>query len=67
MDLILDKYEDEYLSRFIRPRRGINPPDAEEVMRFWEYLKYDAALHEDYTPDLPLVADDVPKQDCSSQ
>ncbi|MBQ7221157.1 MAG: hypothetical protein IJS28_09270 [Synergistaceae bacterium] len=60
-DLIFDKYEDEYLSRFIQPRRGSNPPDAEEVMRFWEYLKEDSALHSEYTSDLPLIADDAEK------
>ena len=56
-DLIFDKYEDEYLNRFIRPRRGNNPPDAGEVVRFWEYLKDDSALHGEYTSDLSLTAD----------
>lgn len=38
-DLIFDKYEDEYLNRFMRPRRGIIPADSNEVLRFWHYLK----------------------------
>ena len=37
-DLIIDKYEDEYLHKFIQPRRG-TPHYSEEVMRFWDYLK----------------------------
>ena len=57
-DLIFDKYEDEYLNRFIRPRHGNNPPDADEVMRFWKYLKeseHDADSHDEYASDLQLV------------
>lgn len=40
-DLIIDRYEEEYLRRFSEPRRGDkeNAPDIEEVRRFWNYLK----------------------------
>ena len=40
-DLIVDFYEEEYLHRFVKPRRG-NPSPAEErreIYRYWEYLK----------------------------
>lgn len=40
-DLIIDKYEEEYLLRFSRPRWGSkdNAPDLDEIKRFWIYLK----------------------------
>ena len=40
-DLIIDKYEEEYLLRFSNPRRGSqdNAPDINEVKKFWNYLK----------------------------
>ena len=45
-DLIFDKYEEEYLSRYTRPRRG-NSVDSKEVLRFWNYLK-DSNFHDEY-------------------
>ena len=62
--LIFDKYEEEYLERFTNPRRG-NAPDAQEVLRFWDYLKasghdslnlIDAEYggHEDFADILPM-------------
>ena len=40
-DLIIDKYEEEYLLRFSSPRWGSknNAPDFQEIKRFWNYLK----------------------------
>ncbi|MBQ8692477.1 MAG: hypothetical protein IJ520_04960, partial [Synergistaceae bacterium] len=40
-DLIIDRYEEEYLLRFSEPRRGNveNAPDIQEVRKFWNYLK----------------------------
>ena len=40
-DLIIDRYEEEYLRRFSEPRRGDrdNALDIEEVRRFWNHLK----------------------------
>ena len=40
-DLIIDRYEEEYLLRFVEPRRGNpdNASDIEEIRRFWNYLK----------------------------
>lgn len=40
-DLIIDKYEEEYLLRFSNPRWGSkdNAPDFDEIKRFWNYLK----------------------------
>ncbi len=40
-NLLIDRYEEEYLRRFAAPRRGDreNAPDIEEVRRFWSYLK----------------------------
>ena len=69
-DLIFDKYEDEYLHRFIRPRRGSNPPDASEVMRFWQYLKdseQDSTSEPEFSEGLSIVSEqpeifpDLPK------
>ena len=50
-DLILDRYEDEYLLRFAKPRYGNkeNAPDIKEVRRFWEYMKDSAEIfHENF-------------------
>ena len=44
-DLILDKYEEEYLQKFIKPRRG-TPQNSEAVLRFWQYLKDSAQIDE---------------------
>ena len=40
-DLIIDRYEEEYLRRFSEPRWGNknNAPNIEEMRRFWNYLK----------------------------
>ncbi len=38
-DLIFDKYEEEYLERFTKPRQGKPPLNPGEVTRFWKYLK----------------------------
>ena len=38
-DLIVDEYEQEYLERFTRPRRGEKSSYADEVLRFWESMK----------------------------
>ena len=40
-DLIIDKYEEDYLLRFSCPRWGCknNAPDIHEIKRFWNYLK----------------------------
>ena len=53
-DLIFDKYEDEYLARYTRPRRG-NSPDSKEVLRFWNYLK-DSKFHDNYDSEILRVA-----------
>ena len=47
-DLIFEKYEEEYLSRYTRPRRG-NSADAKEVLRFWNYLKDSNIRDESYS------------------
>lgn len=56
-DLILDKYEEEYLLRFAEPRRGDinNAPDIKEVKRFWEYLKSSANINLNIIQELPDV------------
>ena len=48
-DLIVDRYEEEYLRRFSEPRRGDrdNAPDIEEVRRFWQYLKAKAQAQQE--------------------
>ena len=48
-DLILDRYEDEYLLRFAKPRYGNREkaPDIEEVRRFWEYMKDSAEIRQE--------------------
>ena len=62
-DLIVDRYEEEYLERFANPRHG-TPQDITEVKRFWDYLKQcsnNSRIHiaeesepEDYElPDIP--------------
>jgi hypothetical protein len=40
-DLLIDFYEEEYLQRFVKPRRGraISDEEASEIYRFWEYQK----------------------------
>lgn len=40
-DLIVDYYEEDYLRRFIKPRRGRprSEDTAREVRRYWSYLK----------------------------
>ena len=40
-DLMIDFYEEEYLQRFMKPRRGkaISEEEAAEIYRFWSYLK----------------------------
>lgn len=39
-DLLIDMYENEYLLRFSKPRRGNknNATDIEEIRKFWKYL-----------------------------
>ena len=56
-NLILDKYEEEYLLRFAEPRRGDinNAPDIKEVKRFWEYLKSSANINLNIIQELPDV------------
>ena len=62
-DLIVDRYEEEYLERFANPRHGTHQ-DITEVKRFWDYLKLcrnNSRMHiagysepEDYElPDIP--------------
>ncbi len=51
-DLIIDYQEAKFLERFTKPRRG-TPPDAKEIMRYWEYLKTSSQNdfeHEQLTP-----------------
>ena len=45
-DLIVDYYEEDYLRRFIKPRRGRPRSEAEarEVRRYWSYLKNAACV-----------------------
>lgn len=43
-DLIIDRYEDEYIQRFTKPRRG-EAPDIDEVKRFWVYLHERETYH----------------------
>ena len=57
-DLILDKYEEEYLHKFIKPRRG-TPQNPEEVMRFWQYLKdsvFDGNSQADFSENVSITA-----------
>ena len=57
-DLIIDYQEAKFLERFIKPRRGI-PPDENEIMRYWQYLKLSSQNdfeHEHITPvELPEI------------
>ena len=45
-NLLIDRYEEEYLRRFAAPRRGDREkaPDITEVRRFWNYLKANARM-----------------------
>ena len=64
-DLLIDRYEDEYLLRFSKPRRGNqeNAPDIEEVRKFWKYL-HDIERHNELLalrqqtelPDVPAMS-----------
>ncbi|MBQ3757824.1 MAG: hypothetical protein II876_00035 [Synergistaceae bacterium] len=64
-DLLIDKYEDEYLLRFSKPRRGnqVNAPDIEEIRKFWKYL-HDIERHNEFLalrqqtdlPDVPAMS-----------
>jgi len=40
-DLMIDFYEEEYLQRFVKPRRGdaISEEEIAEIYRLWKYLK----------------------------
>lgn len=40
-NIIIDRYEDEYLQRFANPRHGM-PQNIDEIKRFWDYLKQSA-------------------------
>lgn len=61
-DLIVDRYEEEYLQRFASPRHG-EPKDIDEIRRFWHYLKQSAeagrmniaSLEEHELPDIPAM------------
>lgn len=66
-DLIIDFYEDEYLLRFAKPRRGNleNAPDINEVKKFWNYLKerenfnsynIKQSEHNTHMPDIPPMS-----------
>lgn len=64
-DLLIDRYEDEYLLRFSKPRRGnkYTAPDIEELRRFWKYL-HDIQRHNQLLalrqqtdlPDIPAMS-----------
>ena len=64
-DLLIDRYEDEYLLRFSKPRRGNKDtaPDIEELRRFWKYL-HDIQRHNQLLalrqqtdlPDIPAMS-----------
>ena len=57
-DLIIDYQEAKFLERFLKPRRG-TPPDKNEIIRYWEYLKSSLQNdfdHEHITPEeLPEI------------
>ena len=40
-DFIIDFYEEEYLQRFVAPRRGkpVDNEERSEIYRFWNWLK----------------------------
>lgn len=46
LDLLIDRYEDEYLQRLTKPRMGNqeDAPDIHELRKFWKYL-YDFERH----------------------
>ena len=48
-DLLMDRYEEEYLQRFTKPRRdnSDNAPDIEELCKFWRYL-HDMERHKSF-------------------
>lgn len=64
-DLLIDRYEEEYLLRFSKPRRGNldNAPDIEEIRKFWKYL-HDIERHNEFLalrqqtelPDIPAMS-----------
>lgn len=64
-DLLIDRYEDEYLLRFSKPRRGNKDtaPDIEELRKFWKYL-HDIERHNEFLalrqqndlPDIPAMS-----------
>ena len=65
-DLLMDRYEDEHLQRFSKPRRGNqeNAPDINELRRFWRYLndmeRHNEFLtikeHQSEQPDIPAMS-----------
>lgn len=64
-DLLIDRYEDEYLLRFSKPRRGNRDTatDIEELRKFWNYL-HDFERHNEILalrqqnelPDIPAMS-----------
>ena len=66
-DLIIDRYEEEYLMRFSNPRHGnnIREEDFSEIKRFWDYMKLSYAAeteqrivndeNEYELPDIPIM------------
>lgn len=48
-DLVIDYYEEDYLLRFTKPRRGAPraAEDEEEIRRFWNYLKMAERSHQE--------------------
>ena len=66
-DLIIDRYEEEYLMRFSNPRHGnnIKEEDFSEIKRFWNYMKLSYAAeteqrivndeNEYELPDIPIM------------
>ncbi|MCR5347957.1 MAG: hypothetical protein K6E38_09310 [Fretibacterium sp.] len=49
-NLLIDRYEEEYLRRFAAPRRGDKrkAPNIKEVRRFWDYLKANAQIQDEH-------------------
>jgi len=49
-ELIIDYYEEDYLLRFTKPRRGKSPgtDEAEEIRSFWNYMKMAAKSDPNY-------------------
>ena len=62
-DLIIDKYEEEYLLRFSSPRWGSkdNAPNLEEIKRFWNYLKDFYNLNDYATYNGKKLFQDIPQ------